>query len=52
MDKKIIVKYMGDDIFNGIVSRNINTIEKSIKEYGDPEGVYFGEIPISLNISR
>ena len=49
MDNKIIVKYMGDELFNGIVSRNKNTIEKSIEENGDPEGVYFGEIPIFLN---
>ena len=49
MDKKIIVKYMGDELFNGIVSRNKITIEKSIEENGDPEGVYFGEIPIFLN---
>tara|TARA_Y100001970_G_scaffold258737_1_gene338960 strand:- start:563 stop:1732 length:1170 start_codon:yes stop_codon:yes gene_type:complete len=49
MDKMIIVKYMGDEIFNSIVHRNVNTIEKSIKEYGDPKSVYFGEIFISLD---
>jgi len=50
MDRNIIVKYMGVEIFNSIVFRNRNTIEESIDEYGDPKSVYFGEIPISLNI--
>jgi len=49
MDKKIIVKYMENEIFNNIVPRNVNTIEKTIKEYGDPQSVYSGEILISLN---
>ena len=52
MDKKVIVKYLGDEVFNGIVSRNNKVISKSIKEYGDPESVYFGEIPVSLKISK
>jgi len=52
MDKNIIVRYKGLEIFNSIVLRNRNTIEKSIYEYGDPQSVYFGEIPISLNISK
>ena len=52
MDKNIIVRYKGLEIFNSIVLRNRNTIEKSIDEYGDPQSVYFGEIPISLNISK
>ena len=49
MDKEIIVKYMGNEIFNSTVPRNINIIEKSIKEYGDPQSVYFSEILLSLD---
>ena len=52
MDKKVIVKYLGDEIFNGIVSRNSIVISTSIKEYGDPESVYFGEIPVSLRLVK
>ncbi len=49
MDKNVIVRYMGHEIFSGMVSRDIQIISKSIEEYGDPESVYFGELPISLN---
>ena len=52
MDKKVIVKYLGDEVFNGIVSRNSMVISKSIEEYGDPESVYFGEIPVSLKLVK
>jgi len=52
MDKKVIVKYLGDVVFNDIVHRDNKTISKSIKEYGDPESVYFGEIPISLKLVK
>ena len=48
MDKKVIIKYLGNKIFNDFVYRNRETIFNSIKEYGDPESIYFGEIPISL----
>ena len=48
MDKNIIIKYMGNEIFNAIIPRNVNTIQKSIREYGDPKSVYFGEVSISL----
>ena len=52
MDKKVKVKYLGDEVFNGIVSRNSMVISKSIEEYGDPESVYFGEIPVSLKLVK
>ena len=52
MNKKIIVKYLENELFNSIVPRNVNTIEKSIKEYGDPQSVYSGEILIALNNSK
>jgi len=52
MDKKVKVKYLGDEVFNGIVSRNSMVISKSIEEYGDPESVYFGEIPVSLKLIK
>ena len=48
MDKEVLVQYLGTEVFNGIVSRNTSVISNSIKEYGDPESVYFGEIAISL----
>ena len=43
---------MGKEIFYGMVNRNVNIIEKSLREYGDYESVYFGEILISLNNSK
>ena len=52
MDKKVIVKYLGDEVFNGKVYRNSIVISKSIKEYGDPESVYCGEIPVSLRLVK
>jgi len=52
MDKNVIVKYMGNTIYNGIVSRYGKIISDSIKEYGDPESVFYGQIDIELNISK
>ena len=49
MDKSVIVKYDGKELFNATVPRTSTTILKSIREYGDPESVYYGEIPISLD---
>ena len=48
-DKPIIVKYDGIELYNATVPRTSTTIFKSIREYGDPESVYYGEIPISLD---
>jgi hypothetical protein len=50
MDENVMVKYLGNEIFNGTVARNYNTMARSMEEYGDPESVYFGEIPITLNL--
>ena len=52
MDKRVIVRYLGEEIFNGIVPRSTRVISSSIEEYGDPESVYFGEIPISLKLNE
>ena len=52
MDKRVIVRYLGEEIFNGIVPRSTMVILSSIEEYGDPESVYFGEIPISLKLNE
>ena len=52
MDKKVIVKYLGKEIFNSIVQRDSAIISTTMKEYGDPESVYFGEIPISLELVK
>ena len=52
MDKRVIVRYLGEEIFNGIVPRSTRVISSSIEEYGAPESVYFGEIPISLKLNE
>ncbi|MEL0310093.1 MAG: hypothetical protein VXA18_04835, partial [Gammaproteobacteria bacterium] len=53
MDKRVIVKYDDKEIFNAAVPRTSSTILKSIREYGDPNSVYYGEIPISLeNVTK
>ena len=52
MDKMVIVKYLGKEIFNSIVQRDRSIISTTIKEYGDLESVYFGEIPISLELVK
>ena len=49
MNEKVIIKYMGKEIFNGLIYRNKDTILKSIQEYGDPKSIYFGEITVPLN---
>jgi poly(3-hydroxybutyrate) depolymerase len=49
MDKSVIVKYDAKEVFNATVPRTSTTILKSIREYGDPESVYYGEIPLSLD---
>ncbi|MFL3006689.1 MAG: hypothetical protein ACJZ10_01680, partial [Candidatus Neomarinimicrobiota bacterium] len=48
MDEKIEVRYKGKEIFNGFIPRKKDVIINSIKEYGDPKSVYFGEISVSL----
>jgi hypothetical protein len=48
MDKKVVVNYRGKNLYNGYVSRNENIIKDSIVEYGDPQGVYYGQISLSL----
>ena len=48
LNKKVVVNYQHIELFNGFVSRNIKVIERSLKEYGDPYGIYYGEIHLSL----
>ena len=50
MDKSVTVKFGGKEIFNGIVYRKSATIMETVTEYGDPKSVYYGEIPISLEV--
>ena len=52
MNQPIIVEYMGKIIFEGLVKRDVSILENSIKEYGDPKSVYYGEIPISINLKK
>ena len=50
MDKSVTVKYGGEELFNGIVMRQSSTILETVTDYGDPKSVYYGEIPISLEV--
>ena len=52
MDSEISVKYRGETIFQGIVMRSSQVILRSIEEYVDPESVYYGEIPVSLELRK
>jgi len=52
MDNEISIKYFGQTIFQGIVMRSSQVILRSIEEYVDPESVYFGEIPVSLELRK
>ena len=49
MDKEITVYYLGRQLFKGFVYRDIDIIRRSIREYGDPKSVYYGEIGLTLN---
>ena len=48
MNKKVVVNHRGIELFKGLVSRSKKVIERSTKEYGDPYGIYYGEIHLSL----
>ena len=48
MDKKVVVKYRGKNLYNGYVSRNEKIIKDSILEYGDPQSIYYGQIFLSI----
>ena len=52
MNQPIIVKYMDKVIFEGPVKRDISILKNSIREYGDPKSIYYGEIPISINFNE
>jgi predicted esterase len=48
MDKVVEVNYLGKNLFKGIVYRNKKYLEESLKEYGDPSALYYGEISVSI----
>ena len=48
MNKKVIINYQGTELFNGLVSRSKKVIDRTTKEYGDPYGIYFGEVFITI----
>ena len=48
MDKEVKVVYKDKEIFKGYVPRTKDVILNSINEYGDPESIYYGKIPVSL----
>ena len=48
MDKVVEVNYLGENLFKGIVYRNKKYLEESLKEYGDPSALYYGEISVSI----
>ena len=49
MDREITVNYLGKQLFKGFVYRDIDIIKRSIREYGDPKSVYYGEIRLTLD---
>ena len=49
MDREITVNYLGRQLFKGFVYRDIDIIKRSIREYGDPKSVYYGEIHLTLD---
>ena len=49
MNREITVNYLGRQLFKGFVYRDIDIIERSIREYGDPKSVYYGEIRLTLD---
>lgn len=49
MDREITVNYLGRQLFKGFVYRDIDIIERSIREYGDPKSVYYGNILLTLD---
>lgn len=49
MDREITVNYLGRQLFKGFVYRDIDIIKRSIREYGDPKSVYYGEIRLTLD---
>ena len=48
MNKVVEVNYLGKNLFKGIVYRNKKYLEESLKEYGDPSALYYGEISVSI----
>ena len=48
LDLPIKVLYKGKILFSGRVSRNVNTIAKTLKERYDKKGVYSAEIKVTL----
>ena len=48
LNKKVVVNYQHTELFNGFVPRNKKVFERSLKEYGDLYGIYYGEIYLSL----
>ena len=49
MNREITVNYLGRQLFKGFVYRDIDIIKRSIREYGDPKSVYYGEIRLTLD---
>ena len=49
MDREITVNYLSRQLFKGFVYRDIDIIKRSIREYGDPKSVYYGEIRLTLD---
>ena len=49
MNKKVIINYRGTELFNGLVPRSKKVIERTMEEYGDPYGIYYGEVFITIS---
>ena len=52
MNQLVKVKYKDKIIFEGMVKRDKSVLENSLKEYGDPNSFYYGEIPISITLRK
>lgn len=52
MNQLVKVKYKDKIIFEGMVKRDKSVLENSLKEYGDPNSFYYGEIPISITLKK
>lgn len=48
LSKKVVVEYKGEEIYKGLVQRNVSTIWKSLNERNDLQQVFSAEIQVSL----
>lgn len=49
LNKKVVIMYKTKEVYNNLVTPNINSIAKSIIMKNDPELIYVAEIPINIS---